>query len=659
MFHKNLIILFVLICLNTCKSFYLPGIAPVHFCPSSVSNDHCQADVKVFVNRLNSADSVIPYEYSYFDFCSNNNEESPVENLGQVVFGERIRPSPYKFTFKEDESFRFVCDAKTYSKDNVNDKKKIENLKNAIKLNYQHHWIIDNMPVAFCYQQSDKDQLYCTPGFPIGCYINEQLLGKNGCEKLITKPVKNTYYLFNHVDFTIDYHAKENDWGEKLPNEAGRLVKAKVILRSVKHLPGKSGKEAFVDVSMDLPSNLTANFQIRYSYGVKFVENRQVKWSSRWDYILDSLSDPKIQWFSIVNSLVIVLMLSGMVAIILLRTLHKDIARYNSLNEKQKDEEEEFGWKLVHGDVFRSPCCALLLSVFLGNGVQLLFMTLITLLFACFGFLSPANRGSLMTCALVLYVCLGTPAGYVSSRIYKMLGGESWKRLVFMTSLMCPGCLFLVFFLLNLVFWFLGSSAAIPFTTLIAILALWFGISVPLTFIGAFFGFKKMTLQLPVKTNQIPRQIPTGSWYTHCISSVVMGGVLPFGCICIQLFFILNSIWGHQVYYMFGCLFVIFVILLIICSETAILLCYFQLCAEDYRWWWRAFLSSGSTAFYFFGYCAHYFFTKMESAGVLSAMLYFGYTFMLSFMLFLLTGTIGFLSCFWFVRKIYSVIKID
>lgn len=38
-----------------------------------------------------------------------------------------------------------------------------------------------------------------------------------------------------------------------------------------------------------------------------------------------------IQWFSILNSLVIVLFLSGMVAMILLRTLYKDIARYNQM----------------------------------------------------------------------------------------------------------------------------------------------------------------------------------------------------------------------------------------------------------------------------------------------------------------------------------------
>lgn len=44
---------------------------------------------------------------------------------------------------------------------------------------------------------------------------------------------------------------------------------------------------------------------------------------------------------------------------------------------------------------------------------------------------------------------------------------------------------------MNLVFWAKGSSAAIPFTTLVTILSMWFGISVPLTFVGAFFGFKK------------------------------------------------------------------------------------------------------------------------------------------------------------------------
>jgi hypothetical protein len=71
------------------------------------------------------------------------------------------------------------------------------------------------------------------------------------------------------------------------------------------------------------------------------------------------------------------------------------------------------------------------------------------------------------------------------------------------------------FFVMNLVLWYMGSSAAIPFLTLLALLALWFGVSVPLTFVGAFFGFRKRILEHPVRTNQIPRQIPDQSIYTQ------------------------------------------------------------------------------------------------------------------------------------------------
>ena len=45
----------------------------------------------------------------------------------------------------------------------------------------------------------------------------------------------------------------------------------------------------------------------------------------------------------------------------------------------QEDVQETFGWKVVHGDVFRPPAKGMLLSAFLGSGVQLFFMTLITL----------------------------------------------------------------------------------------------------------------------------------------------------------------------------------------------------------------------------------------------------------------------------------------
>lgn len=85
---------------------------------------------------------------------------------------------------------------------------------------------------------------------------------------------------------------------------------------------------------LEFPAELAKGekFNITYTYSVTFTQNNSIKWSSRWDYILESMPHTNIQWFSILNSLVIVLFLSGMVAMILLRTLHKDIARYNQID---------------------------------------------------------------------------------------------------------------------------------------------------------------------------------------------------------------------------------------------------------------------------------------------------------------------------------------
>uniref|UniRef100_A0A4W4HKT0 Transmembrane 9 superfamily member n=1 Tax=Electrophorus electricus TaxID=8005 RepID=A0A4W4HKT0_ELEEL len=507
------------------SGFYLPGLAPVSFCEEDGKTSDCQV-THLFVNRLDSVESVLPYEYDVFDFCKDEEEKRPSENLGQVLFGERIETSPYKFKFGKDVSCQKVC-SKSYATSNQEDKAKLDFLKRGMELNYQHHWIVDNMPVTWCYQVEDGQQ-YCNPGFPIGCLVTHEGRPKDACIINAKFNKKSTYYLFNHVDITITYHSGDNEnW------RGARLVAARLEPQSIKH--GDENSLSCEGSPMEIPVDFSTDLKVTYSYSIKFESTNAIRWASRWDYILVSMPHSNIQWFSIMNSLVIVLFLSGMVAMIMLRTLHKDIARYN-----QEDAQEESGWKQVHGDVFRPPPNGMLLAVFLGQGAQIFIMTFITLFLACLGFLSPANRGALMTCAVVLWVLLGTPAGYVSARIYKSFGGEKWKTNVFLTALLCPGIVFADFFLMNLILWVEGSSAAIPFGTLLAILALWFGISVPLTFVGAFFGFKKPH---PVRTNQIPRQIPEQSFFTRPVPGIVMGGILPFGCIFIQLFFILNSIW--------------------------------------------------------------------------------------------------------------------
>merc|ERR1712086_701986 len=180
------------------------------------------------------------------------------------------------------------------------------------------------------------------------------------------------------------------------------------------------------------------------------------------------------------------------------------------------------------------------------------------------------------------------------------------------------------------------SSGAVPFTTLFAVLCSWFGISVPLVFLGAYFGFKQPSIENPTRTNQIPRQIPKQPWFIQPVLTIALGGVLPFGAVFTELFFIMSSLWQHQFYYLFGFLALVLIILILTCAEISIALTYFQLTSEDYQWWWRAFFASGSSAVYVFMYSIMYFNSRLQIDKTIPTILYFGYMSMVSILFFLL-----------------------
>lgn len=60
-----------------------------------------------------------------------------------------------------------------------------------------------------------------------------------------------------------------------------------------------------------------------------------------------------------------------------------------------------------------------------------------------------------------------------------------------------------------------NSAPQVPFTTMLALLCMWFGISMPLVYLGYYFGFRKQPYDNPVRTNQIPRQVPEQRWYMN------------------------------------------------------------------------------------------------------------------------------------------------
>ena len=336
---------------------------------------------------------------------------------------------------------------------------------------------------------------------------------------------------------------------------------------------------------------------------------------------------------------------------ILFRALRKDIARYNRLDEVNLDDlsgtsvldegvQDDSGWKLVHGDVFRSPPHSLLLSVFLGSGAQLFVMFGFTIVLALLGFLSPSNRGSLGTVTILSYTLLSLLGGYTSSRVYKALGGEKWKTNIMLTPLFVPGITFAVFFFLNLFLWGQASSGAVPFTTMLVIIGIWFIISVPLSVAGSWMGFKAPLIRAPVKTNQIPRQIPFAPSYLRLLPTMLEVGILPFLAILVELYFILTSFWFNKIYYMFGFLFLCYMLMIITTASVTVLMVYHILCAENYNWQWRAFLSSGMTAGYVFLTMIVYWLYNIKLGGLAGSVLYLGYSGLISFLIFILTGAL-------------------
>ncbi len=601
------------------SSFYLPGVAPTSYRPGD--------EVPLYVNTIRPIaaqdlmlHSVVSYEYYHplFKFCRpEGGPQDKGESLGSILFGDRIKTSPFQLSMARNETCKTLCEV-TYDKGSA----KFINLR--IQQGYSLNWLVDGLPAGqemeIVDDQSQTD--FYSPGFLIGQEDDNNIITFN-----------------NHYDIIVEYHEVGGN------PEQLRVVGARVQPESKQYEGGAA--DCSLQHSPVVLDELNGNTKVTFTYSVYWTPSRTA-WATRWDKYLH-VFDPKIHWFSLVNSAVIVVFLVLTVLSVLLRTLRKDIARYNRLDQINLDDlsgtsaleehvQEDSGWKLVHGDVFRTPPHPLLLSVFLGNGAQLFVMTGFTIVFALLGFLSPSNRGSLGTIMVLLYTVLGFVGGYTSARVYKSFNGEKWKLNIVMTPVLVPGIVFATFFLLDLFLWAKQSSGAVPFTTMLVIVLIWFLISVPLSFAGSWLGFRAKIIEAPVRTNQIPRQIPPATTYLRPIPSMLLVGILPFGAIFVELYFIMSSIWFSKIYYMFGFLFLCYGLMIITCAAVTVLLVYFLLCSENYHWQWRAFLAAGMSAGYVFANAIIYWVSKLSLGGLAASVLYIGYSALISFLFFILTG---------------------
>ncbi|KAJ7968045.1 Transmembrane 9 superfamily member [Quillaja saponaria] len=553
--------------------------------------------VTLWVNKVGPYNN--PQEtYNYFSlpFChASGNLAHKWGGLGEVLGGNELIDSQIEIKFQKNVDKTAICQMAL-------DETKVKQLKDAIENSYWFELFMDDLPLW---------------GF-----VGELHPDKNSDN--------GKHVLYTHKNIIVKYN------------------KDQII---------------HVNLTQESPKPLDALRTLDMTYSVKWVPTN-ITFARRFDVYLDyPFFEHQIHWFSIFNSFMMVIFLTGLVSMILMRTLRNDYAKYaredDDLETLERDVSEESGWKLVHGDVFRPPRNLFVLSAVVGTGAQLALLVLLVILLAIIGMLY-VGRGAIVTTFIVCYALTSFISGYVSGGMYSRNGGKNWIKSMILTASLFPFMCFGIGFILNTVAIFYGSLAAIPFGTMVVVFVIWAFISFPLALLGTVVGRNwSGSPNNPCRVKTIPRPIPEKKWYLTPSVVSLMGGLLPFGSIFIEMYFVFTSFWNYKVYYVYGFMLLVFLILIIVTVCVTIVGTYFLLNAENYHWQWTSFFSAASTAVYVYLYSIYYYYVKTKMSGFFQTSFYFGYTLMFCLGLGILCGAVGYLGSNLFVRRIYRNIKCD
>jgi transmembrane 9 superfamily protein 3 len=329
------------------------------------------------------------------------------------------------------------------------------------------------------------------------------------------------------------------------------------------------------------------------------------------------------------------------------------------IEAEDADITDEYGWKQVHGDVFRPPSYPLIFCSLIGTGYHLLSVLFITISLAILAEFY-TERGSLLSATIFVYAICAPVNGYFGGSMYSRVGGKRWIKQLVVGAFIFPVTLAFIALTVNSVAIYYHASRAIPFTTMLAIVCICAFVILPLNFLGAILGRNlKGQADIPCRINVVPRPIPDKKWFLEPHAIAMAAGFLPFGSIFIEMYFIFTSFWAYKIYYVYGFMLLVALILIVVTACVTIVSTYFLLNAEDYRWRWSSFAAGGSVSIYVYFYAVYYFLFKTKMYGLFQTLFYFGYMGVFAGALGILCGTVGYISSASFVHKIYSRIKLD
>ncbi|ODV88094.1 hypothetical protein CANARDRAFT_173954 [[Candida] arabinofermentans NRRL YB-2248] len=614
--------------------------------------------VELLVNTVESEKSQHPYAYYHLPFvCPPTGQSRPVHlSLGEVLKGDRFWQSDYQLIFEKDEPCRRLCDR-------IISPQGIKVADDLIKNDYMIEWTIDGLPgsTTFIKPKNNKEnhKKYYVAGFPLG--FNDE----NG-----------NSYLHNHVMMVIRWHKESGDPNKKT------IVGFEVYPKSVSdyHCPGASKNFANLMLNPNSNERQLASF----TYSIYWREDIDVNYDNRWDMYQSSTNsnDGTMHWISIINSLVLVSLLSLSVGIVFLRTLNIDFKssefisnEFNNLVIENPSKLNNGGWRSINNEVFIQPSFPLFLSIFGGAGIQLS-ITMFGLSILCTSGISGPGT-TIISTTIGIFVTAGFFAGFAGVEFYKIFSYDhkySWKRVAFLSASLLTGFVLLILLIINTIVWAKDNSLSprtIPFGTIIALISIYVLLEIPLGLIGGLISNKTNLINkiLPLRSSttssikSLRKSVPNQPFYNKLRYSLPILGLIPFGIIFVEMLFLFKTLYVEKLsfYRMYGFLSFTAFLLFIVILEISIISTYLRLNSGDYyNWQWKSFISSfGGIFLYLVIYTIYYLFTKVKLIDFLSALLYVVYSLLMNFLISVACGAIGLLSSTIFVYKIYSSIKKD
>ena len=142
----------------------------------------------------------------------------------------------------------------------------------------------------------------------------------------------------------------------------------------------------------------------------------------------------------------------------------------------------------------------------------------------------------MLSTSIFVYAATSPVNGYFGGGLYARMGGKIWIRQMLIAAFLLPAMVCGTAFFINFIAMYYHASRAIPFGTMVAVASICLFVILPLTLVGTVLGRNLSgTPDYPCRINAVPRPIPEKKWFMEPLCIILLGGILPFGSIFIEM----------------------------------------------------------------------------------------------------------------------------